>query len=76
LKEENERTKMNDLDNALAEANKYWSCLYKRQKEIAVAFLASDFCAIQQIFKECGVPKSDWRYYMKSIMECSEKASW
>ena len=58
------------VQNAISKYETYETCLKKNSKQLIEAMEQNDFCAIQQIFKECGVPDDQIKPLMKWGIDC------
>jgi hypothetical protein len=58
------------LQSALVKYNSYEKCLQAHAKELVEAMEHNDFCAIQKIFKECGVPSDQVKPLIKWGIDC------
>jgi len=76
LKKMEPRNKTLIMEMAFKEIDMYLPCLKAHAAEITKAVIDNDFCALQQVFVTCGIPKSKWRHYLHAILDCADMQAW
>jgi hypothetical protein len=69
-KTEIQKANVEYIKSALVKYETYEVCLKKHANELVAAMDNNDFCAIQRIFKECGVPEDQIKPLMKWGLDC------